>query len=173
MGACGVFFGRLQTHFTQAHFSLSLGMARIELQIPEHLPFECRIPIRITDLNYGNHLANDKVLSIIHEARVQFFNHFGYSEIHAEGTSFIMGDCAIGYKNEGFYGQTLRVQVGAGDYTRVAFDIYYRLYIEETGQLLAEAKTGLVCFNYDNRKVQRVPEALKATLGDVLVPLGQ
>lgn len=93
--------------------------------------------------------------------------------MHAEGTSFIMGDSAISYKNEGFYGQVLKVEVGAGDYSRVAFDIYYRLTIEETGQLLAEAKTGLVCFNYDNRKVGPVPEALQSTLGDVLVPLSQ
>jgi acyl-CoA thioester hydrolase len=141
-------------------------MPRLKLSIPQSLPFSCLLPIRITDLNYGAHLGNDKLLSLMHEARAQFFTHHGYQENSAEGTSFIMGDCAILYKAEGFYGQTLRCEVGAGDYTRAAFDIYYRFTIEGEEKLLAEAKTGMVCFNYETRKVQSVPEALKARLGD-------
>ena len=35
-------------------------------------------------------------------------------------------------------------------------------------RLLAEAKTGLVCFDYTTRKVQSVPEALRLRLGDAL-----
>ncbi len=142
-------------------------MPRIKLQLPSHLPFQCSLPIRITDLNYGAHLGNDKLLSLMHEARAQFFASFGYAENDAEGTSFIMGDCAIVYKSEGFYGQVLRCEVGAGDYTRASFDIYYRFVIEGEGRLLAEAKTGLVCFDYTTRKVQPVPDALRQRLGDV------
>ncbi len=143
-------------------------MPRLKLSIPNSLPFSCELPIRITDLNYGRHLGNDKVLSLMHEARAQFFASFGYAEDAAEGTSFIMGDCAILYKSEGFYGQVLRCEVGAGDYTRAAFDIYYRFVIVGEERLLAEAKTGLVCFDYATRKVQSVPVALRARLGDAL-----
>lgn len=148
-------------------------MPRLKLQLPARLPFVCSLPIRITDLNYGGHLGNDKLLSIMHEARAQYFASYGYAEDNAEGTSFIMGDCMILYKAEGFYGQVLRCEVGAGDYSRAAFDIYYRFTIEGDGRLLAEAKTGLVCFNYDNRKVQPVPEALRLRLGDACESLGQ
>lgn len=142
-------------------------MPRLKLQIPTSLPFTCRLPIRITDLNYGRHLGNDKLLSLMHEARAQFFESYGYAEDKAEGTSFIMGDCAILYKAEGFYGQVLRCEVGAGDYSRAAFDIYYRFTIEGEERLLAEGKTGLVCFDYGTRKVQPVPETLKLRLGNV------
>ena len=107
------------------------------------------------------------------EARAQFFASFGYAEREAEGTSFIMGDCMILYKAEGFYGQVLRCEVGAGDYSRAAFDIYYRFTIEGTEKLLAEAKTGLVCFNYDTRKVQPVPDALRIRLGDASTTFAQ
>lgn len=141
-------------------------MPRIKLSIPKSLPFSCIIPIRITDLNYGRHLGNDKLLTLMHEARAQFFTSLGYSEDAAEGTGFLMGDCAIMYKAEGFYGQVLRCEVGAGDYSRAAFDIYYRFTIMGEEVLLAEAKTGMVCYNYTTRKVQSVPEALKFRLGD-------
>lgn len=139
-------------------------MARIKLEIPQNLPFECVIPIRITDLNYAGHLAHDKVLSLMHEARMRFFEQLGYTELAAEGTAFIMGDCAVTYKSEGFYGQKVRVKVGAGDFSRVSFDLFYQLKVEGATKLLAEAKTGLICFNYESQKVESVPEALKARL---------
>jgi acyl-CoA thioester hydrolase len=140
------------------------AMSRTKLTIPKHLPFACRLPIRITDLNYGRHLGNDKVLTLMHEARVQYFKSFGYEEDAAEGTSFIMGDCVILYKAEGSYGQVLRCELGAGDFTRVSFDIFYRFIIEGEEKLLVEAKTGMVCFDYSVRKVRAVPDVLRRRL---------
>ncbi len=55
-------------------------MARIKLELPEHFEFTTRIPIRITDINYGGHAGNDSMLSIIHEARVQFLKHYDFEE---------------------------------------------------------------------------------------------
>lgn len=142
-------------------------MGRIKLDIPERLPFVTRFPIRVTDLNYAGHLSNDSILSMAHEARMQFFKHHGYTELAAEGTAFIMGDCAIVYKSEGFHGQMVKVSVGAGDYSRVSFDLFYRLELEDEGKLLAEVKTGLVSFSYEDNKVRRIPPALKEKFGDV------
>ena len=47
-------------------------MARIKIELPDNFPFTTSIPVRITDINYGGHVGNDTVLSIIHEARMQF-----------------------------------------------------------------------------------------------------
>ncbi|MGN6400032.1 MAG: hypothetical protein ACTHMD_06240 [Flavisolibacter sp.] len=54
-------------------------MARIKINLPENFFFNAAIPIRITDLNYGGHVGNDTILSLLHEARVQFLNHFHYT----------------------------------------------------------------------------------------------
>ena len=142
-------------------------MARIKLDLPEHLPFVTRFPIRITDLNYAGHLSNDKVLAMAHEARFQFFKHHGYTELAAEGIAFIMGDCAIVYKAEGFHGQMVKVSVGAGDYTNYSVDLLYRMELEEDGKVMAEVKTGLVAYSYEKQKVRRIPTALKEKFGDV------
>ena len=53
-------------------------MARIKLTLPERFLFSASIPVRITDLNYGAHVGNDTILSLMHEARVQFLRLFGY-----------------------------------------------------------------------------------------------
>lgn len=135
-------------------------MARIKITIPDKSFFSTEIPVRITDLNYGNHVGNDTILSMIHEARVRYLSSLGYSELDLGGTSLIMGDVAIEFKAELFYGDTIKASVCAGDFTRVGFDLYYKLekYQENKIILVAIAKTGMVCFDYTSRKVTAVPD---------------
>ncbi|HET8963730.1 MAG TPA: thioesterase family protein [Chitinophagales bacterium] len=137
-------------------------MARIHIEQPEKYLFKTEIAVRITDLNYGNHLGNDSFLSIIHEARVQFLNDLGYSEKDVEGIGLIMGDVAIQYKAEAFYGEILQIEIGVSDITRVAFDVIYK--IQTRNKLIAIAKTGMVCYDYTNKKIANVPLVFKEKL---------
>ena len=134
-------------------------MARIKITLPESFVFKTLIPVRITDLNYGNHLANDKVLSIIHEARVQFLNHYGWNEMNLDGVGIIMADVAIEYKNQAYYNDQLEISIGVGDFTRVSFDIFYEVKCDD--KLIAKVKTGIVTFDYHKNKVVEVPENVK------------
>ena len=86
-------------------------MERIKLNLPEKFNFSTIIKIRITDLNYGGHVGNDSFLSLIHEARQQFLNHFGYSELQIENTSLIMADAAIEFKKELNYKDEVKISV--------------------------------------------------------------
>lgn len=133
-------------------------MARIKLDFNNKVLFSTTISVRITDLNYGNHLANDKVLSILHEARVQFLGHYGYSEMDFAGVSIIMGDVAIEYKNQAFYNDQLLIEISVSDFSRVSFDINYKISTKE--KLIANAKTGIVTFNYQENKVTNVPQEI-------------
>jgi acyl-CoA thioesterase FadM len=119
-------------------------------------------------MNYGNHLGNDVVLSLMHEVRAQFLASFGYTELDAAGVSIIMGDCAIVYKAQGFYGQVLIAECGAADLQRVSFDLHYRFTPEGENKILAQAKTGIVCFDYKTQKVVSLPPALRSNLSTVL-----
>ena len=56
-------------------------MPRIKLKPLNYYSFQTEITVRVTDLNYGGHLGNDKLLSLIHEARVAFLACFGFSEM--------------------------------------------------------------------------------------------
>lgn len=139
-------------------------MPRIKLELPENFTFHTVIPIRISDINYGGHAGNDSLLSIIHEARMQFLQHYGYSEKELEGVGLIMGDVAIEFKKELFYGDTLTIHITASSFERVSFDIFYRLDTERNGALVtvARAKTGMVCFDYSLKKITSIPvEAIR------------
>ena len=141
-------------------------MARVKIELPATFRFQTTIPIRITDLNYGGHVGNDRILSLIHEARVDYLQSLGFSELNLGGVSLIMADVAIEYKNELFHGDKLTIEVSAGDFTSSGFDLFYRLQKNDLNAdiLIAKAKTGMVCFDYSSRKVMRIPEAVKQTL---------
>jgi acyl-CoA thioesterase FadM len=138
-------------------------MARIKVELPSTFSFSCTIPIRITDLNYGGHVGNDTILSLIHEARVQFLAQFGLEELKFQGVGLIMGDAAIEFKNESFHGDVVRVWVTATEFTKISFDLFYKL--EKTnGDPVAFAKTGMICFDYVKKKVVALPEGVKEKL---------
>jgi acyl-CoA thioester hydrolase len=135
-------------------------MARISIDLPSAFNFSVNIPVRITDLNYGGHVGNDTILSLIHEARMQFLHSFGYSEKNVGGVGMIMGDVAIVFKNELFYGDIIIAQVAVGELTRASFDMFYKFQKEKDGKLIdvVHAKTGMVCFDYEKRKPVALPE---------------
>ena len=146
-------------------------MARVQIATPEHFPFSCLSPVRITDLNYGKHVGNDTVLSFIHEARVQFLRSRGLDEVGPDQTGLIMGDVAIQFRQEIFYGHILRVYVAVMDMGRVGFDLVYKMETTNAeGNSLPVsreavlAKTGMVCFDYRAGKIMSVPPDWKSKL---------
>jgi len=144
-------------------------MGRIKIDIPEKVLFVTELDVRITDLNYGGHVGNDSVLSIIHEARVRFLVSIGFeNEAYGPGgVGIILGDAAIIYKAEIFYGNRLRIEIGAGDFTKVGFDLYYRLVSVDNEKEVVRAKTGIVCYNYKLKQIAAVsPELLKSLTSD-------
>ena len=151
-------------------------MATVKIDLPQSFSFSCQIPVRITDINYGGHAGNDTVLSIIHEARMQFFKSFGYTEMNFAGTGMIMADVAIEFKNELFYGDVVTVSVTAGEISKIGFDLFYKLETIRTslsahGQaqgdkkiLVAAAKTGMICYDYQKKKIVGMPDEAQAKL---------
>lgn len=135
-------------------------MPRIKIELPQKFIFKTELALRITDINYGGHLGNDSLLSIIHEARVRFLNHLGYSESNLEGNGIIMIDAAIQYKSEGFYGDSLIIEIDVNSFSGIGCDFVYRITNKSNGKVIALAKTGIVFFNYEKRKTVSVLQNL-------------
>jgi acyl-CoA thioester hydrolase len=133
-------------------------LARIKINLPEIFIFSTEIDVRITDMNYGGHLGNDALLSLLHEARVRFLKSLGQTELNFYGVSLIMADAGIVYKTEVFYGDNLVIEMTAGDITSHGFDLIYcvRKGNQESAAL---AKTAMLAFNYETRKIESLPES--------------
>ena len=136
---------------------------RIKLNLPDTFIFSTEMAVRITDLNYGNHLGNHALLGMVHEARMRFIKFCGYeSELDFGGTALIMADSAIVYKAEGFYSDVLQIDVTPAELHKYGFELYYRISNKQTGVEVAQAKTGMLCFNYQTRKIVPLPDAVRA-----------
>lgn len=139
-------------------------MARIQIPLPDKFIFSMELAVRITDINYGGHLANDALLSLIHESRVQFLKSFGFTEFNVAGSGIIMTDSATLYKAEVFYGDRLQIEIGIGDPYKYGCDIFYKVSNKETGKEVARVKTGIAFFDYQKRKISEMPEEFKQTV---------
>lgn len=134
-------------------------MPRIKLPLPDTFAFHTELALRVSDINYGGHLGNDAVLSLCHEARIRFLEHLGYSEIDIEGVGIIMSDAVVVYKSEGRRGETVRVEVAIRELSPRGCDIVYRIAERDSGREIARAKTGIVFYDYKQRKLARLPES--------------
>ena len=145
-------------------------MERIKLQLSPQFLFTTNLTIRITDINYGGHVGNDSFLSLIHEARQQFLNYYGYSELNFAGVGLIMVDAAIEYKKELNYGEAVKISVAAVNFNKIGFDLHYLLEVNNNGvyNVAAKAKTGMLCYNYELKKKMPVPEEV---LQKFVIPL--
>ncbi len=133
-------------------------MNRIKLNITGKQIFTTQIPVRITDINYGNHMGNHAFAEVVHEARMQWLANCGFTELNITGAGLIMSALVLEFKKEVFYGEKLTVSIFAEVVNKVAFSLYYQ--IESDNVIVCISKTEMVCFNYANKKVVNIPEKL-------------
>ena len=131
-------------------------MPRINIELPESFHFSTEIPIYIGHINYGHHLDNAQLISLISEARVRFLKSMGYSEMDVEGVGIIVADVAAQYRSEAFHGETLVAEMGANDFNK---------YGKASGREVARGKHGIMFFDYTARQATSVPPAFIAKVG--------
>lgn len=136
-------------------------MAKSKITPATEFHFETQIPVRIDDINYGNHLSNDKFLSIAFEARFRFYRHFGVDEMDLGGASTILTYANINYLAEVRYGEMIQVKMALREMSNAGFELYYSFLNGESGKELARIETGIVCFDYNAKKVRAVPDSFK------------
>jgi acyl-CoA thioester hydrolase len=132
-------------------------MPRTKLDLPDTFLYETTLDIRITDINYGGHLGNDRALSLLHEARVRFLRHYQFSELNIGGVGITMADAVIVFKSESFAGETLTISIALDEPTPHSVAMFYKAVEKETRREVLRAKTGIVFFDYTQKKIASMP----------------
>jgi len=132
-------------------------MPRPDISLPASFHFTTEIPLRISDMNYSNHLGNDALLAVLQEARVQMLASHGWGELDIAGKGIIMADCVVLFKTEGFYGDVVVVDIAVADLESRSFTMLYRATNKKTGREIARARTGMIFFDYQIRKSVTMP----------------
>lgn len=138
-------------------------MARLTLEFPaDQFCYSTHLTVRVTDINGGNHLGNDSMISMISEARARFLFEFGIEDTASDGPGVIVTDLATTYKAEAHARDQLLFEVGVMDFNRYGGDITFRITRPADGTLIAMAKSGFVFFDYRSSKVVPMPPAFDA-----------
>ena len=139
-------------------------MQRIKLQEQPYYAFHYEVILQPKDINYGGHLGNDTLISLINVARVNLFQSLGFNEMDlGDGkTGIIMVDLVVNYKAEAFLFDILRIDSHIGEKTRSSFRIYHRVTREE--KMIALVETSLTTFNYASRKNVPIPTAFVSAI---------
>ncbi len=134
-------------------------MPRLKLQPLENYPFETVCRVRVTDLNYGAHLANHALAGLLHQARVELLAQLGFAELNLgdEATGLTMIDLCVQFEAEGFLGDELTIRSAFVEVKGTTFRICNE--VRRTDTRIALAETGFAGFDYVKRKPVRLPEA--------------
>lgn len=131
---------------------------RVKLKNCDQYIFTTTVKTRITDLNYGGHVGNEMMLIFAQQARVDFLNSLGYGELTLGGKGIIMTDAMAVYKSEVHAGDELTIEVAIEDLTSIGFDFYYKITNTQTSREVARVKTGILCFDYTEKKIASIPK---------------
>ena len=139
-------------------------MPRIKLNEQREYAFHYTLILEPRDINYGGHMGNDALVSIVGSARVNMFRSIGLSEMDlGDGkTGIIMSDLAVNYKSEAFMFDELMIDTHVGEISGGSFRLFHRVKKGQT--VIAFAETGLTAFNYNSRRIVPVPEAFLKVL---------
>ncbi len=135
----------------------------MKIEMPNTWQFKTEIEIRVTDLNYGNHLANQQFLAFAQEARLKFFNQYGFTELDFGGTSLIQADAAITFKGEGHLADCVEISVSAIQTGSSSFNLFYSFWNKTKNASMAHIRTALVCFDYTSGKPVGISEKALAS----------
>jgi acyl-CoA thioester hydrolase len=141
-------------------------MARIHIDLPPAFVFTAELQVRFSDLNYGGHVGNDAFLTLMQEARILYYRSLGFSsEISFDGAvGQIITDAAVQYKAQAFMGDELLINIGITDFSKYGFDMVYQIVNKVSGTEVGRGKTGIVCYDYERKKIVPVPELLLTKL---------
>jgi acyl-CoA thioesterase FadM len=138
-------------------------MARLQLEFPDdQFCYATSITVRSTDINFGNHVGNDQMISLVSEARSRFLFANGVAEAAPDGIGIVITDLAMVYRAEAHPRDELRFDIGVMDMNGYGGDITFRITRPQDGTLVALAKQGFVFFDYAAKRVAPMPDAFRA-----------
>ncbi len=143
-------------------------MPRVLLKEKERYPFSTTLAVRVGDLNYGGHLAYDRLLGLAHEARLELLSRLGATELDLGdgGTGIIAGDLAVTYQGEAFRGDPLIFEIAAVEVSPSSFRLAYRVR-QGDGAKVALIEIGFIAFDYSRRRITTLPLGCAAVLGEM------
>ncbi len=143
-------------------------MPRVRNEVQKEYEFKCKIEVRMNDINMGGHVGNTQMIAITHDARIKLYKELGISELDlGDGkTGMVVADIAANFKAEVFLDDEVIVRSHIGEIGNTGFRLFHN--VESNGITAALIETGIVAFNFKERKAAGLPQAFEERLQNYL-----
>lgn len=128
------------------------------------MPFTHTLTPRFSDLDIYRHVNNAVYLTYFEEARIAFITSIGLRSLFTPERSTILAHAQVDYKAPARLGDTLAVEVRAGEVRNSSYELVYRITRGDDGALIATGKTVQVCYNFTLNAPTRLPDEWRAML---------
>ena len=124
--------------------------------------------VKQEDLNYGNHVGNERALLFFQWTRESFLRQNNLSETNiGDGSGFIQVEATVQYKKQLFLDQKIEVRITKIEIKGLKIIFEYEIY---TGKELAITGTATVlAYNYEEQKIKKIPTKFKEIVKKYLV----
>jgi len=113
--------------------------------------------VRFRDLDTMGHVNNAVFATFLEQARIAFLSPQG-----AEVANMILARLEIDFRSPAEVGETIEISVTPTRVGRKSFELSYELHAG--GRLVAEAKTVLVAYDYEQAQAVDIPDEWKERL---------
>lgn len=123
------------------------------------------LQVKISDINYGGHMGNDKALLFFQDARIQFLKLLGFDEHHiGENTGIIISEAHVYFRKEVFLYDILSPSIYIEKISKRSFVMNYKFFRISDQICVFEGNTKIYAFDYLTRKACYLPENFKNAL---------
>ncbi len=121
---------------------------------------------RVSDINYGGHLGNDRVLSLFHETRVRWLSKQGWSEADIDGVGIVQTEAHLRYRAQAFLGDELSCSLEVTELKSRGFTLRYKLTRISDHAVIADGSTVLRFFDYKAQSIASTPPRFIEVFGN-------
>jgi acyl-CoA thioester hydrolase len=113
--------------------------------------------VRFRDLDSLGHMNNAVYATLFEQARIAFLTRFD-----AQVTNMILARLEIDFRAQVSFGDVIEIEVVPGRVGTKSFELTYTMRVGE--RVVAEAKTVLVAYDYEDERPVEVPDAWREAL---------
>ncbi len=120
--------------------------------------FSTELKVRISQINFGQHLDNAELIKMAHEARFCFLDKYGFNEVDIEGVGLVIGNLEVDYVREVFLHDILTFSLYLDELKKYSLQMYYLISSAKQQKIVARVRTKLIFFDYAKRVKDYVPK---------------
>ena len=124
--------------------------------------------VKQEDLNYGNHVGNERALLFFQWTRESFLRQNNLSETNiGDGSGFIQVEATVQYKKQLFLDQKIEVRITKIEIKGLKIIFEYEIYTEK--ELAITGTATVLAYNYEEQKIKKIPTKFKEIVKKYLV----